>query len=325
MLRIKTHPETGIYQISGTVERGGERIRTSARTTDRQAAQNAATAIERDYWERRAAGKQEVVLFEEAVASYKRAGGDHRFTDALTLHFAGTPVRDILPGHVHDAARALYGEWTPATQNRQAITPASAILNHAAKRGWCNIIRVERFKEEKVHRVAANREWLDAFMAEAEPEIAALALFMFTTGARISEALSLRWEDVEGRNARIRKTKSGAGRDCILIREATLLFQALARDGKRVFRYKSKRWVYSKWQAACERAGIDYIRPHQAGRHAFATEMIVRKGVDVMTTAKLGGWASARMLDRYAHPDKRLEDVVDAVFATPKPKARKVE
>ena len=325
MLRIKADPETGIYQISGTVERGGERIRTSARTTDRQAAQDAATAIERDYWKRRASGKQEVVLFEEAVVSYKRAGGDPRFTDPLTLHFAGTPVRDILMGHVQDAARALYPTAKPATQNRQGITPASAILNHAAQRGWCNTIRIKRFPEDKVTRIAADREWLDRFMAEAEPWLAALALFMFTTGARISEALSLRWEDVEGRNAHIRKTKSGAVRDCILSREMALRLQLLVSDRPRVFRYASKRWVYLKWQAACERAGIDYIRPHQAGRHAFATEMIVRKGVDVMTTAKLGGWASSRMLDRYAHPDKRLEDVVDEVFGMPKPKARKAE
>ena len=263
-------------------------------------------------------------MFEDAVVSYKRAGGDGRFTHLLTNYFAGTPVRDILPGHVQDAARAIYPTAKPATRNRQALTPASAIINHAAERGWCGIIRIKRFPEDKVTRVAATREWLDAFMAEAEPEIAALALFMFTTGARISEALSLRWEDVEGRNAHIRKTKSGAGRDCILSREVSLRIVALVPVNGRVFRYASRRWVYTKWQAACTRAGIPYIRPHQAGRHAFATEMIVRHGVDPMTTAKLGGWASTRMLDRYAHPEG-LEGVVDKVFATPKPKARKVD
>ena len=320
MLKIKADHETGIWQISGTL--GGQRIRTSAQTCDRKAAQSAATAIEREHWERRAAGKQGTVMFEEAVASYENAGGDTRFNDALALHFAGVPVRDILPGHVQDAARALYPTAKPATQNRQGITPASAILNHAAERGWCAPIRVKRFPEEKVHRVAADREWLDRFMAEAEPWLAALALFMFTTGSRISEALSLRWEDVEGRNAHIRKTKSGAVRDCILSREMALRLQLLVPDRPRVFRYASKRWVYLKWQAACERAGIDYIRPHQAGRHAFATEMIVRNRVDAATTAKLGGWAGTRMLDRYAHPE-RLEDVVDEVFAMPKPKERK--
>ena len=321
-LDAEPDPITGIYQIKGTV--AGRRIRKSAKTCDRRAAKLAARAIERKIWSDLADGKTEAVTFEMAAIAYMQSDRPIRFIKPLIKYFAGVPVRDILPGHVQDAAQAIYPTAKPATQNRQGITPASAILNHAAGRGWCALIRVGRFKEDKVARVAADREWLDRFMAEAEPWLAALALFMFTTGARISEALSLRWEDVEGRNAHIRKTKSGAGRDCILSRETALLFQALAHDRERVFRYKSKRWVYSKWQAACERAGIDYIRPHQAGRHAFATEMIVRKGVDVMTTAKLGGWASPQMLARYAHPEG-LEDVVDRVFETPGPKARKAE
>ena len=322
-LDAEPDPITGIYQIKGTV--AGRRIRKSAKTCDRRAAKLAARAIERKIWSDLADGKTEAVTFEMAAIAYMQSDRPIRFIKPLIKYFAGVPVRDILPGHVQDAARALYPTAKPATQNRQGITPASAILNHAAGRGWCSIIRVGRFKEDKVARVAADREWLDAFMAAAEPEIAALALFMFTTGARISEALSLRWEDVEGRNALIRKTKSGDARSCILSREMVLRLQTLMYRVDRVFHYKSKSWIYTKWYAVCDRAEIDRIPPHQAGRHAFATEMIVRKGVDVMTTAKLGGWASSRMLDRYAHPDKRLEDVVDEVFGAPGPKARKAE
>ena len=73
MLKITAHPVTGIFQISGTL--GGQRVRTSARTCDRKTAQIAATAIEREHWQRRAAGKRETVMFEDAVVSYKRAGG----------------------------------------------------------------------------------------------------------------------------------------------------------------------------------------------------------------------------------------------------------
>ncbi len=263
-------------------------------------------------------------MFEEAVASYENAGGDTRFNDPLALHFAGVPVRDILAGHVQDAARAIYPTHKPATQNRQGITPASAILNHAAGLGWCALIRVKRFPEERAPRRASTPDWRAAFMAEASPEIGALHQFMFTTGARISEALSLRWDDLGERKAHVRRTKAGKPHDFTPSLEALVLMRSLPRDGNRVFRWQSKSYVNKLWNATCSRAGIDWLTPHEAGRHSFATEMIVRNRVDPVTTAKLGGWASTRMLDRYAHPEG-LEDVVDEVFAAPKPKARKVE
>lgn len=259
-------------------------------------------------------------MFETAVASYKRAGGDGRFTDVLTIHFAGTPVRDILPGHVKDAAYALYPTARPATWNRQVLTPASAVLNHAAERGWCAPIRIKRFEEERVERRAVDRAWIDAFMAHASPELAALALFMFTTGARISDALSLAWDNVGARRAVI-DTKTGS-REAILSREMVARLSGLQRHNERVFRYRSRRHVYAQWQVVCDRAKIERVPPHQAGRHSFATEMIVRQRVDAQTTAKLGGWKSTRMLDRYTHPEK-LEGVVDDVFGIPGPKERK--
>lgn len=309
---------TGIWHVKGSL--GGERIRKSLGTCDRQAAKRAAAAIEREYWADRASGKAGVVTFETAALSYMQADGDRRFIVPLLRHFAGWPVGNIMAGHVEDAARELYPGRKPATWNRNVVTPMRAVLRHAAKRGWCSAPILSRFEETKVERRAANREWLDAFMAEADPVGAALALFMFTTGARISDALSLTWDNVKERRALI-KTKTGP-REAVLSREMLVRLAALPRDHSRVFRYKSRSSVYNWWYGICDQAGIERLRPHEAGRHAFATEMIVRRGQDAQTTAKLGGWASTRMLDRYAHPEA-LEETVDEVFGAPK--AREVK
>lgn len=323
-------PETGIWHVKGSI--GGQRIRRSTRTDDRKAAKAAMRAFEREFWESRAAGKKKVVPFEDAVASYKRAGGDGRFTDPLVLHFAGWPVSDIMQGHVEDAARSLYPGRKPATWNRNVVTPVRAVLNHASERGWCAPVRFRVFKEEKVERRAVDRDWLDAFMAHAEPRLAALALFMFQTGARIGDALAVRWEEVQGRRA-TGETKTGR-REYVLSRELMLRLEALRRvepvssEGPAVsslvFGWQQRWSVYAPWKAVCERAGIEYVPPHQAGRHSFATEMIVRRKVDPHTTARLGGWASTRMLDRYAHPEGD-EAVVDEVFGEPKVKEAKAE
>jgi len=40
-------------------------------------------------------------------------------------------------------------------------------------------------------------EWVNAFCEHANPYLAALVLFMFSTGARISEALAVHWEHVK--------------------------------------------------------------------------------------------------------------------------------
>jgi len=61
-------------------------------------------------------------------------------------------------------------------------------------------------------------------------------------------------------------------------------------------------------------AGIAALTRHKAGRHGFATEMIVRNKVDVAAAAERGGWESKRlMLETYVHGEGGRE-VIEAVF-----------
>ena len=71
----------------------------------------------------------------------------------------------------------------------------------------------------KKEKAPATWEWVQAFMAQAsKPNLAALACFMFLTGARISQALAVTWEDVDFRPAvrsgRRRRATTIAGRTC---------------------------------------------------------------------------------------------------------------
>jgi integrase len=126
---------------------------------------------------------------------------------------------------------------------------------------------------------------------------------MFLTGARISEALSLRWTEVNiaGGTVLIRQRKTQEERRAHL---PTILVAALAnipgpREG-RVFGYASRQSCDRSWRRACVRAGIEVLSFHSC-RHGFATTLL-RSGVDVKTVARLGGWASAmQVLTTYAH------------------------
>ena len=302
MLRLKANEKTGIWQIHGTV--AGQRIRRSSGTRNKQTAQKELRRLEAEAWELIHSPYAQVVTFEAAALAYMQSNGETRFLAPLIKHFAGKDIQFIKPGHVRDAAKALYPGRAPATWNRQAVTPVQAVINFAAERGWCQPLRVARFKTKPPKRRAANREWLDAFMQAADEELATLALFMFTTGARISDALRI--TSINGRSVSM-MTKTGP-RDAIMSLELTERLNG-------PFRWKHRWSVYKLWRKACEDAGIDYLPPHQAGRHAFATEMVVRNRVDAKTAADLGGWKSTRMLEAYTHSEA-LEEVVDEVFGS---------
>ncbi|MGH1579105.1 MAG: tyrosine-type recombinase/integrase, partial [Planktotalea sp.] len=60
----------------------------------------------------------------------------------------------------------------------------------------------------------------------------------------------------------------------------------------------------------CKRAGIQYLSTHQAGRHGFFTELVVRQGVNPVTAAKAGRWSDPSLPIRiYAHAETDEADV----------------
>ena len=140
-------------------------------------------------------------------------------------------------------------------------------------------------------------------MSASSSHLGALACFMFLTGARISEALSLTWTEVElgARLALIRQTKTGAERKAHLPPE---LVAALAnipgkREGK-VFRYSSADTAKFPWRNAIKRAGIKPLTFH-AMRHGFATAAL-QAGINPVDVAKLGGWKSPQhVFATYGH------------------------
>ena len=171
-------------------------------------------------------------------------------------------------------------------------------------------------------RKAVDREWIDTFMAHApHRHLGLMALFMFTTGARISEAVRLTPGDVDltRMKATLGKTKNGNPRVYHLTRELADEMRSLpprqVKDRSwRVFGYMTPGAMQEAWENTIKRAKLPYASRHEAGRHSFATEAIVRKGVDAKTVADLGGWEDPTLLmRRYVHSEK-LDDVAERVF-----------
>lgn len=292
-----------ILWLRGTL--AGRRIHCSTGTADRDIAEQIRADKEARSWKSRLYGAEAVLTFGDAVILYRQAGKSARFLLPVLDLWKDTPVKDIKPGSILQAAVRLYPNAGPATRNRQAIVPTQAVINHAAETGLCQPIRVKRFVVQKTDRPFVDISWIEAFSTNANPKVACLAWFMFLTGSRVSSALRLQWLDVDLNNgtAILRKPK---GQDDARVHLPPMLVAMLAnlegdkRGWMKVFGYSSKSSVTRAWRAAIAKAGIARITPHGC-RHGFATGLL-REGIDPITVAHLGHWKSPRhVFETYGH------------------------
>jgi integrase len=304
-----------VYYAVGSV--GGQRIRKSLGTRDKQRAEELCAHLEAALWRRHTFGEEAVRTFEEAALSYMEAGGERKYLPPIIRRFKGHLLASIKPGEIREAARVLYPEAKGSTRNRHVIVPARAVINHGASLGWCQPIRVANFPTEKTRRTAVGRDWIDSFLRQADvdklPHLAAAVLFTWQTGARASEVSRVLPEHVNlhERTILLERTKT-EWRVCHISRELMLRLANLpTRDGRPLFGYSSRHGIARRMKAVCRRAGIPFVSPHQSGRHSFATNALAM-GATVKQVMEAGGWKSARLvLETYAHAEGAGRAIAD--------------
>jgi len=321
---LKLYRQGPIWHYRGTIGPAGrrQRLRGSCHTADKDIAARQIAEIEKRYWDGHFNGPGAILTFDQACIKFIADGkpttvGTSDVVGPARDYFGNTLVKDITAQSIRAMAMALYGHCTNASKNRLAITPVQSIINHAADAELCSPVRVKRFREEPKEKEPATLEWVQAFMAEAKPHLGAYALFMFLTGARPSEALTVQRErdlDLQQSTVIIRQTKSVRDSN-VAAKERTahlqpMLVAALANlpvvPGRPLFVYRTYGDLAGMWDTVIARAKITRLTPHCC-RHGFATELL-RRGVDVHTVAWLGGWASpAQVLKTYGHAIKRRD------------------
>lgn len=311
-----------VYHYDFTVD--GERYRKSTGTADKRLAED--IAIKAENLVRRAVvhGQETVLTFADALGLYVDDGKDTRFTVKLLDYFGKWKFVDITGPEIRKAAKKIYPGAAPATWNRQVITPMRAIINHAADAKRLQKISVTRFKEERVSRPAGNKDWLAVFCKTAidldMPETGAAARFMFETATRVSEACRLQWDDVDLQNGIAFLTRTKTVPRKVFLTRAMVVDLANIRSLHPilVFGAANRSTIKKRVDKVIKAAGLTRLTSHEFGRHGFATEMIVRNGVDAATTADHGGWKSRRLLmDTYVEGDAGRE-VIDRVFSRKK-------
>ena len=141
-LRLVHRPKSPYWIIRGTVRR--IRVEESSGTSDKRVAEEIRAKREAE------------ILAESSLRSsrygYLRRGILKLFGIGRRQEVFGTcnqalrdhPIGQNRPGRYRPRRRKLYPLVSASTRNRQFYTPTSAVLKHAAKRGWCSAIILER-------------------------------------------------------------------------------------------------------------------------------------------------------------------------------------
>ncbi|MEX0842032.1 MAG: site-specific integrase [Xanthobacteraceae bacterium] len=314
-MSLKLYRRGKVWHYRGTV--AGRRLRGTTGCQSKEIAARIASDLEARAWKRRTDGPQAILTFAQAAIQYRAAGKSPRFLEPVEDFWKDTLVKDINAGAIRAAAATLYPTASGATRNRQVIVPTQAIINHAAESELCAKISVKRFAVERKVKTPATWPWIEAFMRHSPPHLGALACFMFLTGARISEALAVQWDDLdlEKRTVLIRETKIGSERIAHLPPPLVVaLANVPALPDRSVFRYTAHCSTDKSWRAAVRRAGLPMLSFHSC-RHGFATAML-HANVDPVTIAKRGGWKSPQhVFQTYGHASDDIT-VTDRIAGT---------
>lgn len=307
-LKVHRRPDTGALEITGTVRPAGAttgiRVRRRPGSDEIRLAQEEAVALEREILRTAWHGERPVDRqFSEAVISYLRHNSDastgtKALIERLLLHFRDKPLSTINQDAVDKARDAILDpDPAPSTVLRNLITPLRAILNHAARRGWCAVPVFDVPRQPAGRTAFLFPMQVVALIGAAAPHLRPLLVFSACSGCRLSEALNLHWEDVDLRGARAilweGETKGGKRRIVGLTPAAVAAMAGLAQRTDVVFRpqrrgridpalplgYRSSDaggggQIRGAWATACRRAGLPgkFVRVGRADRANEKTE-----------------------------------------------------
>lgn len=258
----------------------------------------------------------------------------------IIRHFGTTLLAKIDQVAIDSCAKALYPRGRPSTITRQVYTPISAVMTHAASRGMRDFIKIERPKQPKGKTRWMTTDEATALVANCGHHLKPIVLLMLYTGARVSEALCLDWNEVDLQRGHViyLDTKNGDDRGVPLhpsvvaalanlphregavfrrpdgepyeekdgeggqIKKAFSIAAVKAGMGTRQRDPKTKRWIYKAT-----------VTPHTC-RHTWATWHYMEHR-DLLALMTLGGWKQISMVQRYAHVN--VENLAPSIAAMP--------
>ena len=229
------------------------------------------------------------------------------------------------------------------TMNRCVICPLSLILHHGAslKPKLCDYMVVNRYTLVKRPPVYFTNEEFDRCLSvPALFQIKLLFVFLCYTGARLHEALNVKWSDIKEvapdedgtRNYEVHlwEGKGDKGRNVFIHETLKEWLDQVNDRGIFLFQWR-KAWdnkkenegLYENWYQMLDAAKIDNEKPPHKCRHTFAT-WGRKAGWTLEDLQEVGGWKDRKSVEVYAHimPEtkvSRIKELPAAIKTLPSP------
>tara|TARA_R110002096_G_scaffold283228_4_gene477280 strand:+ start:18494 stop:19486 length:993 start_codon:yes stop_codon:yes gene_type:complete len=293
----------------------GQRIRRSACTRDKKAAQEFHDTLKAELWRVSRLGEKPRRTWQEAVLRWldekeHKADAIHDVEKLrwLDRYFGHMYLDDITADTIRIVATKKKSETTPTTANRyQALIRSILRAAHYDWEWTDRVPRVRMFKEPTKRVRWLTKEEARRLLDELPEHLADMAAFTLSCGLRRSNVTGLQWStvDLERKLAWIHPDQSKS-RKAIRVPlnqgAIKILKKWEGRHDTHVFCYQDKPIFQTStkaWYAALERAEIENFRWHDL-RHTWAS-WHVQSGTSLQELMELGGWSSYVMVLRYAH------------------------
>ncbi len=310
----------------------GTQIRQSARTKNREQAQQLLNKLTYEVWSQKTLKTKPRHTWDEAALLWLEEKQDKKsiYSDIcmirwLTPFFRGKYLDELTRPVIMRIAEKKKAESSPSRANRY-LSLIRAILNRAV-RIWEWLDKAPTFtlyREPKVRVRYLTTPEIHRLMSELPEHLKPVFQFSIMTGLRRSNILNLRWDQVDfvRRQIVIDGSEMKAGQTHVVPMSPTLVQLLLSLVNKHpvyVFTYHGHKMndIRHGWQSALNRAGIKDYRFHD-NRHTWAS-ILRQSGISLDILQELGGWQSEQMVKRYAHlaPNQIAETaaIVDRVFS----------
>ena len=294
----------------------GERIQRSARTTDKQQAQELHDTLKAESWRVKELGAKPRYTWQQAVVRWLTEKSDKRSLETDKFHLRW--LNDHLSDKYLDEITKLMLDSIGAVKKSEGVTNSTvnrilllvrAILNRAQNE-WQWIDKVPNFTrlvEPQIRIRFLTQDEFSRLLNELPAHLKAMVVFSLATGLRESNVTRLEWSQVDMQRQILSVHADDAkGKKTFSIPLNTdamaILNEQHGKHEQFVFTYKSKpikKAGARAWKAALKRAGIDDFTYHDL-RHTFAS-WHVQNGTPLNVLKELGAWADYDTVLKYAH------------------------